>query len=263
MRLSKPEMKRDGLRTGIFVKTPSPHVIEVLGRSGLDFAVVDAEHAPFDRNAIDMMALASHACGLPLMVRIPDTSPATILSTLDVGVAGLLAPHVDTPDIARNIVAATRHRRGNRGFSNSPRFADYGVCNMAQALDAGEGVYLMCQIESVEAVENARAIADVEGVDGIFIGYADLALSMGLESPQDPKVTAAARDVIEAGRASGKTVGMFVANIEERARFAAFGVEWFVVGSDQSLLRLGAKALATPPAASALEPASRALAPQA
>ena len=83
----------------------------------------------------------------------------------------------------------------------------------------------------------------MDGVDGLFIGYADLALSMGLESPQDPKVTAAADKVIEIGRAAGKTVGMFVGNAAERDRFAARGVEWIVYASDQSLLRLAADAI--------------------
>ena len=66
-----PKMKREGLRVGTFVKTPSPQVIEILGLSGLDFSVVDAEHAPFDVSALDMMMLASHASGLPLLTRIP------------------------------------------------------------------------------------------------------------------------------------------------------------------------------------------------
>ncbi|RAI38630.1 aldolase [Rhodoplanes roseus] len=236
-------MPRGGLKVGTFVKTASPQVIEVLGQSRLDFAVVDAEHAPFDRLTLDLMMTASCAVGLPLAVRIPEVSAPVILSTLDIGAAGLLVPHVDTAQVARDVIAMTRHRGGVRGFSGSPRFAGYGTLSMAKSLDAGEGAFVMCQIESAEAVENAAAIAAVDGVDGLFIGYADLALSMGLESPQDPRVTAAAERVIETGRAAGKTVGMFVSNAAERDRFAARGVEWIVVSSDQSLLRLAADAL--------------------
>lgn len=243
MPLTLPRMPRDGLRIGTFVKTACPQTIEILGMSRLHFAVIDAEHAPFDRVTLDLMMTASCAVGLPLAVRIREVRPAVVLSALDVGAAGLLVPHVDTPEIARDVVAMTRHRGGLRGFSGSPRFARYGTLSMAKSLDAGEGAYVMCQIESAEAVENAAAIAAVEGVDGLFIGYADLALSMGLESPQDPRVTAAADTVIEIGRAAGKTVGMFVSNTAERDRFAARGVTWIVLGSDQSLLRNAADAI--------------------
>lgn len=243
MPLNLPRMPRGGLKVGTFVKTASPQVIEILGQSRLDFAVIDAEHAPFDRMTLDVMMTASCAVGLPLAVRIPEVRPAVVLSTLDIGAAGLLVPHVDTAEIARDVVAMTRHRGGCRGFSGSPRFAGYGTLSMAKSLDAGEGAFVMCQIESAEAVENAAAIAAVDGVDGLFIGYADLTLSMGLESPQDPKVTAAADRVIATGRAAGKTVGMFVSNAAERDRFAARGVEWIVVASDQTLLRLAANAI--------------------
>ncbi|RTL57842.1 MAG: aldolase [Rhodocyclaceae bacterium] len=239
-------MKTAGLVNGTFIKTPSPHVVEILGLSGLDFAVVDMEHAPFDRLTLDGMIFASCAVQLPLLVRIPEPTPVAILSTLDMGAAGLLVPHVDTAEQAKAIYAATRHRNGSRGFSGSPRFASYGTMDMKHSMDAGEHSFLMCQIESVQAVENAADIATVDGVDGLFIGYADLALSMGLESPQDEQVTRAAQRVIEIGLAAGKVVGMFVANTTERDKFAALGVTCFVIGSDQSLLRNAAKALTVP-----------------
>jgi 2-keto-3-deoxy-L-rhamnonate aldolase RhmA len=82
------------MQVGTFVKTLSPHVVEILGPTGLDFAAIDAEHAPFDRAALDLMMLAGRAARLPIHVRIPDTAPATILSVLDVGAAGLVVPHV-------------------------------------------------------------------------------------------------------------------------------------------------------------------------
>lgn len=243
MPLVLPRLAAGGPKTGTFVKTASPQLIEILGLTRLDFAVIDAEHAPFDRGTLDLMTMASAAVGLPLVVRIPEIDPAVVLSTLDIGVAGLLVPHVDTAEQARDVVATTRHRGGRRGFSGSPRFAGYGTKPMAKALDAGEGIFLMAQIESGEAVENAAAIAAVDGIDGLFVGYADLALSMGLENPGDPRVTAAATRVFEIGRAAGKTVGMFIGSAAEREKYAALGVDWFVVSSDQTLLRQAADAV--------------------
>ena len=90
----------------------------------------------------------------------------------------------------------------------------------------------------------APAIAAVPGVDGLFIGRADLALSLGEESIQSDRVSAACTRIIDAARAARKTPAMFVATVAERDRFAAQGVTWFIVGSDQSLLRQAAQSVA-------------------
>ena len=225
---------------GTFVKTASVHVIEILAMSQLDFVVVDAEHAPFDRRDIDLMVLAGRACGLPVAVRVPDSEAATLLSALDLGAAGLVVPHVDTAEQARALVARVRFRGGLRGFSSSPRAAGYGSFSMKQALAQGDGAMLLCQIESARAVEEAEAIAAVEGVDALFIGRADLALSMGFDNTAEPAVERAVDHIIAATKAAGKMVAIAVGNMAERERYAARGAEWFVVGTDQGLLRQGA-----------------------
>lgn len=233
-------------QVGTFVKTASPHVVEVLGTTGLDFAVLDAEHAPLDRAALDLMMLAGRAAGLPLLVRIPDREAATVLSVLDMGAAGLLVPHVDTAEQARAVVAHARYRGGDRGYSGSPRAAGYGTLGMKQALAQGNQTLVMCQIESPEAVRNAAAIAAVDGVDGLFIGRADLALAMGLDDSKHADVSAATDQSIAAALAAGKLAGVFTASVDERDRYAAAGVRWFVFGSDQSFMRQGAQAVAHP-----------------
>jgi len=235
---------RAGVTTGTFIKTAHPQVVEVLGTSGLAFAVIDAEHAPFDRNTLDLLMLAGRAAGLPLLVRIPDKAGPTILQVLDLGAAGLVVPHVNNAAEALAIVARARYRGGERGFSGSPRFAAYGAMGMKAALDAGDKTVIMCQIESVDGLANARAIAEVPGVDALFIGRADLALAMGHEDIRTAAVTEATHAIIAAARAAGKIAAMFVPNVAEREQFAAAGATCFVVGSDQALMRQGALALA-------------------
>ena len=118
---------------------------------------------------------------------------------------------------------------------------------MKAALEAGDRGLIMCQIESAEGLEAAPAIAAVAGVDGLFIGRADLALSLGEDNIQSDRVSAACTRIIDAARAAGKIPAMFVATAAERDRFAAQGVTWFIVGSDQSLLRQAAQAVAAKP----------------
>ncbi|MBT9496721.1 MAG: aldolase [Zoogloea sp.] len=235
-----------GLQIGTFVKTPAPHVIEVLATGGMDFAVLDAEHAPMDRAALDLALLAGRAVQLPLFVRVLDRSADAILSALDLGAIGLLVPHIDTVEDATAVVAHARYRGGDRGFSGSARFGGYGTFGMKEALRLGDQALVMCQIESVQAVQACEAIAAVPGVAGVFIGRADLALSMGLDTMQDPRIEEAVDHIVRVGLAAGKTIGMAVNSTSERDRYATLGATWFVQGSDQSLLRQAAQAIARP-----------------
>lgn len=241
------------IKAGTFVKTASPHVIEVLGTCGLDFAVVDAEHAPFDRAMIDLMVLAGRAAGLPVLVRVTDDRPSTLLSSLDVGAAGLLVPHVDSAAQAAAIVRNARFADGERGYSGSPRYGGYGSLGMAEALKRGDQAILLAQIESRAALNDCEAIAATPGLDGVFIGRSDLSLSMGEAGGTAPAVIAATRRIIAAGLAADKLVGMFVTSTREAAEFAALGANWFIIGSDQSMLRQGGREIA----AFAAEPVKR------
>lgn len=229
---------------GTFVKTASPHVIEVLGTTRLDFVCLDAEHAPLDRATLDLMVLATRATTLQAYIRIAEMNPAVVLSALDIGAAGLLVPHVDSAEDARRVVAMARYQGGVRGYSSSPRFAGYGSLGMKAALRLGDQAQVMCQIESEAAVEAAEAIAAEPGVAGLFVGRADLALSMGHDSPRHERVLEATRHVLAMARRAGKRAGMFVSGNAERDEFAALGADWFIVSSDQTLLRQAAQGIA-------------------
>lgn len=250
---SSPEgASRAGLRTGTFIKTPHPVVAEILGEAGLDFGLVDAEHAPFDRASVDLMIMGGRAGGLPLLVRTPDASPAFIMAVLDMGAEGVVVPRVDSAADARAIVQSARFSGGKRGLSNSPRYASYGRLSPAEAARQGDGATVMCQIESRGGLEEVDAIAATPGVDGLFIGRADLAQALGADSILSPDVSRACSHIVEAATRHGKLAAIFLPNIGEREQFAAMGVSWFVIGSDQSLLKAsGTALLAGKPAANA------------
>jgi 2-keto-3-deoxy-L-rhamnonate aldolase RhmA len=231
------------IRVGTFVKTNAVQVIEVLGLTSLHFVVLDAEHAPLGRADIDLLVLAGRAAGLPTLVRVPDSSGPSIGSALDVGAAGLLVPHVDSVDQARELVARTRCRGGLRGFSSATRAAGYGTLAMPAAVSAVDRCFVMAQIESSAAVDAAASIAAVDGIDGLFVGRADLALSFGEVDTRSARVMAATQSVLDAAREAGKAAGMAVGTPAERDEFAARGANWFLVGSDQSLLRQAAQAV--------------------
>lgn len=229
---------------GTFFKTPSHQLVEVLGGTGLDFIVIDAEHAPFDRAALDTCLLASRAAQLPALVRVAGIDGPDIQNALDLGAAGIVAPHARNAATVRRIGAAVRYRGGVRGFSNSPRAGNYGASGMAEHIARSDrDSVAICQIEDREAVEGIDAIVAMEEADCLFIGRADLAVSYGVDDVGDPVVKEAVRIVCDAARRSGKAVGIHIGHMREAQAYQDMGVSLFVVGSDQSLLRAAAAGL--------------------
>ena len=242
--MSLRERLRAGeLLAGTWVKTPHPHVAEVLALSALDVLVLDAEHAPFDRVGLDLCILAARAGGKPVLVRPASGDAAQILNALDCGADGVIVPHIRSAEDAQALVRACQYIPGGRGFAGSSRAAGYTTLGMAKHRAAAHGVTIIAQIEDVEAVEAIEEIAAVEGIDALFIGRADLTISYGVESPDDPIVISAVKRICAAGKAAGRTVGMFLGRVADVPEWRSKGASLFVLQSDQEFLLKGAAAL--------------------
>ena len=235
--MSLRERLRAGeLLAGTWIKTPHPHVTEVLALSALDVLVLDAEHAPFDRASLDLCILAARAGGKPVLVRPASGDAAQILNALDCGADGVIVPHIRSAEDARALVRACQYIPGGRGFAGSSRAAGYTTLGMAKHRAAAQGVTIIAQIEDVEAVEAIEEIAAVEGIDALFIGRADLTISYGVESPDDPIVISAVERICAAGKAAGRTVGMFLGRVADVPEWRSKGASLFVLQSDQDFL---------------------------
>lgn len=162
---------------GSWLNLGSPLAAEVLAAAGYSWLVVDAEHTAFDLGLIAHTFRAIEARGAVPMARIWDHDPVTIGRVLDAGAWGLVLPHVSTPEQVRAIVSAMRYPPVGTRSSGSGRCVTLADDYRQRANDQ-----LLCipQIEDLEGVENAEAIAGVDGVDIGFLGPSDLALSMGV-----------------------------------------------------------------------------------
>lgn len=221
---------------GTFVKTPAPHIVEIVASAGYDFVVIDAEHAPFDRDGIDRALLAAAAAGIPALVRTADRAPAHLLAALDDGAAGIVASHIDDAAAAAALVSTCRYA-GTRGFSASTRAGGYGARTMWQHVDASDAATtVIAMIEDPAAVGAIHDILSTDGLDGIFIGRADLTVAIGDRRPGAPEAEALAATAIGAARSAGVPVCLFVGSVEEAEPFAD-DVTAFVVSSDQGMLR--------------------------
>lgn len=234
---------------GTFLKTPHPHIVEVLASAGLDCLCIDAEHAPFDRRDIDACIMAARAGGLPTLVRTPSSAPEQILNALDCGADGVVVPHIRSVAEARAVAKAVHYGPGGegyvaRGYAGSSRAAGYGSVAIADHLAASaQRSVLVGQIEDVEALDSIADIAAVEGYDALFIGMIDLTIALGCTSPDDARVVAACDHIIAACVTAGRRVGLFTPRASDVPAWRAKGASLFLLGSDHSFVRQGARTL--------------------
>ncbi|MEL6767400.1 MAG: aldolase/citrate lyase family protein [Pseudomonadota bacterium] len=226
---------------GTFVKTPSHEMMELLAMSGLDFVCLDAEHAAFDRARMDLCLAMARALDLPALVRVPEGTPAQVLMALDSGATGVVVPHCYSAEKAETVTRAAHFGRGGRGFAGSTRWAGFATKPMADVLAMDDDVVVLGQIEEPGGVAAVSEIAAVEGMDGLFVGPADLAVCYGVTDIADPLVREAIGKVGEAARAHGKAAVTFAPSPAMTQPLRALGVSMFFFASEHAWMLQGAK----------------------
>lgn len=232
---------------GMWVCSGSPIVAEICAGSGLDWLLIDMEHAPIHFESVLAQLQAVAAYPITPVVRVPGYLPVMIKQVLDLGAQNILMPMIDTAEQAEAAVRAVRYPPdGIRGVGSAlarsarwNRYDDY-------LTNADEHVSLFVQIESATGVENAAEIAAVDGVDGVFVGPSDLAASMGLIGQQThPDVVAAVKQTFAAVAAVGKPVGVNAFDPTAAEDYLASGADFILVAADVAMLARGSEALAT------------------
>lgn len=233
---------KSGLRqVGLWCTIPDPGVVELLAGAGYDWLLIDTEHSPMD--AVSILPLLQVAAPYPVtpIVRPGWNNPVEIKKMLDCGAQTLLVPFVQNADEARAAVAATRYPpEGIRGVAGLTRATRYGAIS-DYAASAHEEICVLVQVETEEALRHIDAIAAVPGVDGIFIGPADLAASMGYAGqPTHPKVKTAILDATARIAAAGLPPGILSPNHDLLSAAVAHGAKFIAVGVDTGFLRSAA-----------------------
>jgi 4-hydroxy-2-oxoheptanedioate aldolase len=197
---------------GASVMIPSPQLVEMLGRAGFDWVLIDCEHGTISIETVELMVMAAEATGITPIARPAQNTGGHILQLMDRGVAGVQVPHVNTAEDARRAVAAVKyHPLGDRGLAVGTRSSEYGFSgSMAEYTAAANRETLVCvQLEDAEAIQNADEILAVEGVDVFFIGPSDLSQSMGHPgNAKAPEVAAAINSTLAKIVAAKKIPGL-------------------------------------------------------
>ncbi|MEM0948241.1 MAG: aldolase/citrate lyase family protein [Pseudomonadota bacterium] len=231
---------------GTFIKVPAYETIEYLHDTGLDFICLDAEHSPFDRARMDACLAVARALDFPTLVRVSSGSVENVLMALDSGALGIVCPHIDTVEKAEALARSARFGEGGRGFAGSTRWAGLTRRTMPEILSQSQNeTVVIAQIEEPEGVEASAEIAAVPGIDGLFVGPADLTVAYGETALWSDQLMQAYAKVGAACAAAGVANITFVPGPAEAERVAAHGVNVFFVSSEAGWMAAGARAAAT------------------
>jgi 2-keto-3-deoxy-L-rhamnonate aldolase RhmA len=213
-----------------WVSLGHPRVAEIVALAGYDFVIVDIEHTPMSLETLDDVVRAIELRGVPTVVRVPWNDPVELKRVLDIGVAGVMIPMVETAEAAEEAVdAMTYPPDGMRGVAGS-RATSYGLEFGKYLENADDDLVTILQIETLPGVENAGEISRVEGVDSLFVGPSDLSASLGVAGDwEDEAVLGAIDDVLEA---SEVPVGSLAVTDEGIEQWVEQGFDWVIAGVD-------------------------------
>ncbi len=222
---------------GFWVTIPDPSVVEAMAGAGFDWILLDTEHTAVEVSGILPLLQAAAPYPTDCVVRPVENNLALIKRHLDQGAQTLLLPYIQSKAEAEAAVAAVRYApEGLRGMAGTMRAARYGRVK-SHAARAGEEICLLLQVETALALERLEEIASVPGVDGIFIGPADLAASMGLAGQGGhPAVRAAILSAIARLKVLGVPSGILTLDADFAGECMAAGTRFTAVGLDMALL---------------------------
>ena len=232
---------------GVFTKTNDPFFIEIMGKAGFDFVILDTEHGPNSPRDMYPLILASRASGLFPVVRVSTLSETDIARALDLGVAGVQVPQLSTAEQAQNAVHWSRFAPlGTRGVCRFVSAADFSLKPRAQYFEDANKVTVIGMVEGVEGIKNLDEILEVEGLDVLFIGPYDLSQALGVIGQVDhPLVLKEIESIVARCKARNRTVGSFVDNIAAAKRFKALGVKYISYSVDVGIFASACKDLIT------------------
>jgi 4-hydroxy-2-oxoheptanedioate aldolase len=240
----KRALKAGTAQIGLWSSLSSAYSVEIIAGAGFDWILLDMEHSPNDLESLLSQLQAAAPYPSHAAVRVPWNDMVTIKRVLDAGAQTLLIPYVQTAEEAKQAVANTRYPpAGVRGVAGTTRASRFGRVK-DYARRAHEEICVLVQLETKAAVAEIEKVAAIDGVDGIFIGPADLHASMGYTGETaNPAVMPVIEDAIRRIRKAGKAPGYLSPVEADAKRMLAAGALFVAVGADVGLLARGAEAL--------------------
>lgn len=228
---------------GTFLGTGSPNTAEIAALAGADWVLLDLEHGAYGEEVVSQTLLAAHAHDCPMIVRVESLERIRAGRLLDAGVDGIMFPRAESAQDAKHCVSFMSHPpQGIRGVATYNRAADWGT---------GEDMFpnpptaaTIIQIETLGALAEVEQIAELDGVDVLFVGPLDLSFSLGIPRQFDhEKFLEACQKTVQAAKAHGKGVGILAPTVEGANRYRELGFDFIAIGSDSTILMNAMKSI--------------------
>lgn len=226
---------------GLWVGLGDDNVAELCADAGFDWLLIDGEHGPNDLRSILAQLRSVQGRSTAPVVRLPSDDRALIKQHLDIGAQSLLIPMIESAEQAREVVRSCRYApAGARGVGAAlARASHYGRVG-DYIHRAADEICILVQVETVKGIEALAAILAVDGIDGVFVGPADLAADMGLPGkPGCADVQQVVVDALNTIGQSDKASGILTSDVELALQYQALGVGFLAVGSDVGVLVAG------------------------
>ena len=228
---------------GFRMEFASPFIVEILGHAGFDFVYFDCEHGPMNEGEVEAMIRAAELANITPLVRVSANQPDYILRALDSGAMGIIIPHCGTKQEAQAAVKALKYPpEGERGIAGRlwTHCVMSGISTADYIKEANKETMLIAMVEDAEGIKNASEILTVDGLDGLWIGRADLSVSLGIPGQGDHEmINEAVENVLAEAKGSGKAIGIGWAdfgNPESIKQFISQGAQFFSLGTTFALM---------------------------
>lgn len=227
---------------GTWCIIPSPEVINILAKAGLDFVIIDMEHGSTDYKTAQQMVMAAEADGCEAIIRVGDNSEIDVLKALDIGASGVIIPHIDSVEECKKAISYTKYPpKGIRGFS--PYARSGGYCSQSGYTDiANDKVITGIIIEGESGIRDINKIVDNDELDIVYVGTYDISSSLGVPGDvKNPKVLKVLEECVEKITRAGKVAGCLYHTQDELEYFRKIGIGFMVYKVDSSVLFDGFK----------------------
>lgn len=244
--MMKEKIRQGSIVLGTMISEIScQNIPRMMKVAGYEFIIIDCEHGPFDFPQLSALIAVSAGVGMNALVRIPAIDRGFIQKMLDAGADGFLVPMVNSKEQAEQLVQYAKYAPiGKRGISTTRAHTSYNPPQLSEYMEqANARTILFTQIETLEAVENAAAIASVPGIDALIVGPSDLSSDCGVPGDiNSPILREKIVKVCSAAKEAGIACGTVATNMDYLAFCHDQGMNLFSVGSELNHIINGAKA---------------------
>ncbi len=235
----KDKLKNGETVFGTWTTIPSPTLIEIFGKSGMDFVIIDHEHGPFTYETSENMIRAAENSNCTPLIRVSSNSSSEILRSLEIGAHGIMVPQVENYDAAKKALMSMKYSPlGNRGVSAFTRSSDYyGITIENRTQKLNDSTLSVLLIESVDAISNLDSILDCGGIDLIYIGTYDLSQSLGIiDNVNDSNLISIVEKAVDKIRKHGVSAGILAQSESDAKRWIDIGIQFIPYIADCGII---------------------------